>query len=791
MRRLLCRKRVPRKGAQSCSVDDGGFTLIELLVAIVILPLIMGGLAAAILTVLRNTVPTDQHGTAVRLSNSHDAQLTSAYFVRDAQAAQYVSASSTPLCTPGGVGSYQLVGFEWSTTSNSTDDVSYFILQSPLEMVRYFCVNGTYKSTSVVSHDVFAGVPVGTLIAPSYTCTGTLSGSSVCADSPTSVSYVGITVVCSDGTNGTNATCADGTKRLVDPTASGTLGIQSVLINVQENPANNFTYKLSGTPRVVSSNPEQSSQLNPPFIANGPVNLGNCGLLTNGVMAVNDSSGSAVTTGPQGSATSTGFYTTGGSLSGSGTYSPSGSAATGGIITSPYDSLEPDSDNSHFTIPIGATYTVVTITNTNWDPSTDTRYETNGVIQPAIYVVTQGMAVSKGLSTTANNGALFYVTGGDVKVNGNGAVNLTPLTPNWEVTNPATNPPQPSPEVVLWVSKNDVTGSGTNGAPTLTLSGNGQATTIVGAVYAPTAQMTLNGGGVNSGVNVAGLDIGGVAAGNGCGNVPFNVVVGPNSFTTGMRVLPNKLSITSGQQNNATISVVGIGPRAPTGTVTVYECGPVQPGLGCAGPDPHTGNPYPMTQVGAVVNLTPGATSTSPSTGTSATLNFPPAGDGPGTYCFAATYSGDISYQVNNDETSDGCFTVSGPPAPLVAHPINGDCYKNVPGGSCPNAWLGFIDGTATDPAGPGLQSVQVAVQEPGGKWWSPITQSFSSTSPITMTATDTSGNNTWSSWKLLFPATNLPAGNADKGTYNVIATSTDTTGASGLSDQVSFIWKG
>lgn len=58
--------------------DERGFTLVELLVAIVILGIIAVPLGNVIIGYLRNT-----DATTARLSESHDAQVSAAYFSAD------------------------------------------------------------------------------------------------------------------------------------------------------------------------------------------------------------------------------------------------------------------------------------------------------------------------------------------------------------------------------------------------------------------------------------------------------------------------------------------------------------------------------------------------------------------------------------------------------------------------------------------------------------------------------------------------------------------------------------
>ena len=66
--------------------SDAGFTLIELLVVLVIMPLVIGAIAAAII------ISEQDSGVASsRLSDSASAQTISEYYVRDVQGAEYVT----------------------------------------------------------------------------------------------------------------------------------------------------------------------------------------------------------------------------------------------------------------------------------------------------------------------------------------------------------------------------------------------------------------------------------------------------------------------------------------------------------------------------------------------------------------------------------------------------------------------------------------------------------------------------------------------------------------------------
>ena len=83
---------------------------------------------------------------------------------------------------------------------------------------------------------------------------------------------------------------------------------------------------------------------------------------------------------------------------------------------------------------------------------------------------------------------------------------------------------------------------------------------------------------------------------------------------------------------------------SPTGSVTYYTCdegvSPCTLGTG--------------SQLGSPVTVTAAANNT----GTATSPTFTPSGP-PGTWCFAAVYSGDSNYAGSSDQTSDECFTVT------------------------------------------------------------------------------------------------------------------------------------
>jgi prepilin-type N-terminal cleavage/methylation domain-containing protein len=154
---------------------DDGFTLVELLVVIVILALVVGPLAAAVIVYTRNT-----DRTIDRMAESHDAQIASAYFAQDVQSAglrdwsapssgfparESIEVDAPPMgpsavnpcgdsTTPNAV-----IRFAWDDLDSGTPStvvVSYVLIGSPSaprELRRITC-DATGTSYLVVAHNV-------------------------------------------------------------------------------------------------------------------------------------------------------------------------------------------------------------------------------------------------------------------------------------------------------------------------------------------------------------------------------------------------------------------------------------------------------------------------------------------------------------------------------------------------------------------------------------------------------------------------------------------------------------
>lgn len=138
---------------------DDGFTLIELIIVVIILPLVIGAIAVALLVTFRAQV-----GVSTRVSASADAQITSAYFVRDVESAGYLTTTKTPSgaawpATAGrtafcGTGTSLILSLAWPNGQqpihSAATVVSYWALSNHV-LEREFCKGNTSASASITS----------------------------------------------------------------------------------------------------------------------------------------------------------------------------------------------------------------------------------------------------------------------------------------------------------------------------------------------------------------------------------------------------------------------------------------------------------------------------------------------------------------------------------------------------------------------------------------------------------------------------------------------------------------
>jgi prepilin-type N-terminal cleavage/methylation domain-containing protein len=142
--------------------DESGFTLIELLITITILPIVVGGIAVALISVI-----SLQGSVSNRIGNSNDALVASASFNRDVQSAEQMTTQSTPDC--GTSTQTQILGLRWGANTAAAGGyetvVSY--ISTPVvnpqtgsttyKLSRQVCTSGastTPTTTFTVAHNI-------------------------------------------------------------------------------------------------------------------------------------------------------------------------------------------------------------------------------------------------------------------------------------------------------------------------------------------------------------------------------------------------------------------------------------------------------------------------------------------------------------------------------------------------------------------------------------------------------------------------------------------------------------
>jgi hypothetical protein len=428
--------------------NEAGTTFIEMLVVVIILPLIVGAIATAVITALN-----DQKGVSGKLSDSASAQTTSAFYVRDVQSAAYVTTSSASTPSPCGSGTSFLLGLSWGSPTAGGVVVSYWEVPTPgnptpatNDLVRLYCSGGstTPASTVTVAHGV--STTAGIRAAVDF-------ARSISSPPNPAVSWV--------------------------PTS----GISTITLQAQES-SSNYNFDLVAAPRgSVSTVGNGGNPAPPPLLLLGSgTNVLNCvgggnGGTVNviGTAYLNSTANGAGSLGPNASLTATQIYTADPTPSGaiSGTYSPS-PPINGPVISDPYAGLTPPSTTGLNDYTTGTNYQGPGI----YENTLTLNGNNTTVLQTGTYILRQGIKLKGGASLTSGpGGVLLYVTGGSIDFGGGGNVSLQPLSP----------PPYPSaPNLGIWQNNPDPK---TNA---VSLSGNGTAT-YGGTVYAPAAQVTGGG----------------------------------------------------------------------------------------------------------------------------------------------------------------------------------------------------------------------------------------------------------------------------------------------------------
>jgi prepilin-type N-terminal cleavage/methylation domain-containing protein len=154
--------------------EESGFTLIELIIVALIIPIIIGAITLALISIF-----SLQGSTGSRISDSGDAQVVSSNFETDVQnATQITTASSgvTPQCmpTPPIANAVQVLGLQ--SADNGGTVISYADVPNGnhgYSLVRYVCQGGA-NSSPVSSNAISSNVPQ-TGLTVAVTCDATLA----------------------------------------------------------------------------------------------------------------------------------------------------------------------------------------------------------------------------------------------------------------------------------------------------------------------------------------------------------------------------------------------------------------------------------------------------------------------------------------------------------------------------------------------------------------------------------------------------------------------------------------
>jgi prepilin-type N-terminal cleavage/methylation domain-containing protein len=455
--------------------NEDGLTLVELIVVIAIIPLVVGAISVALITVISQT-----NTATAKTTDSGDATVVSTNFSPDVLGASevttYTGALTPPICGGGST----VVSLQWGT---SPTVVSYSV-QSQVQfhktnwvLWRYECFgNSATPSNSVVlAHNVQN--PSGPT-----PLTATISGSSTSCTPPNTPN------------------CAQNAAKTAWISTQGVSGISITVKAPEFGPT--YTYSLSAVPRASSNSSRSStpsgSPANPLMVlsSSGSVSCGNANLNVNGGADIWTNSGNTATsTGPQGSINATNIYTNG-MLSGTTTpSSPSGPPT----LSNPYANLTPPSS--------AGLQTFSTSSSSNGPGVYTNGLSLSGTLQSGLYIVQSGGVSASGTVTSTTAGVLIYIENGGWTESGGTTVTLYA----WN------SPFSPAPGMVLWEAASDPT-SGI----TLSTVGNDNDT-FYGTIYLASSTSSTNMVG-NHTFNAGALIASTVVCGNGS---PGTVNLGP------------------------------------------------------------------------------------------------------------------------------------------------------------------------------------------------------------------------------------------------------------------------
>jgi hypothetical protein len=186
-------------GGEQRDQVDGGFTLIELILVTLIIPIIVGAITLALISVF-----SLQSGTSSRISDSADAQVVSSNFETDVQNASLITSAPSgvsPQCMPASpvAGGTQVLGLQspanGGTVISYEDDANS---NGGHSLMRYVCQGGA-NSSPVSSSAVSNNVPINQTV--NITCDSTLASAQTSGSTYTTLSVTPLPVAVVAGDN--------------------------------------------------------------------------------------------------------------------------------------------------------------------------------------------------------------------------------------------------------------------------------------------------------------------------------------------------------------------------------------------------------------------------------------------------------------------------------------------------------------------------------------------------------------------------------------------------------------
>ncbi len=223
--------------------DEAGFTLIELIVTIAILPIVVGGISVALISVF-----SLQGSVTNRISDSNDSLVASVYFNRDVQSAEQMTTSPTVACgptpAPTNPAQTQLLGLEWGANTSAPGGYD--------SVVSYVSVPEVNTQTNATTYKMLRQV-CSYAAGSTLNLTSTITVANDIGSAPT------LTITGANNANVTSSFAPSATNPSGWKSAQGVTG---VTFQITE-PGSQYSYSLTGLPGESTSQSSASNLTNP------------------------------------------------------------------------------------------------------------------------------------------------------------------------------------------------------------------------------------------------------------------------------------------------------------------------------------------------------------------------------------------------------------------------------------------------------------------------------------------------------------------------------------------------